>query len=665
MVKIKTLKDSEGNSFYPQTHIKGIVDDNGNNLEAIFSEQEKQLDSKIAEHSTVHVEIGGMTDSTGLPAERDDRIRCRRIMRKDILIRMLERPVGLYLWIQRLDINGNLIGTNSTLWGGNSVLDIYSIDEETRYFNFVFKREDGGTITDVDVEVAKKYISDILNGYSFIRKYNIIHNLGAQNIRVERNKVFIEPAGFGVRFDVNNVYYIADASKTRTEPYEFELPTDVNSYLVVDTTKLINKGARTELSDVVSIKREPRITDIVIAYSYTRYNEAKITLLGDFADLYNDVDENRKVNERMFTPEFYAYGWGRKNNSSGIGENWYRRFRISHVSDVHICWEQLQEAFSVSNDKVNVFINTGDVANGVRAEEADRRKEELSISMNNVNRYCTIPFMQVPGNHDVPGLTKQDFFNLVCATVAQFSSNVVWGDIANYKAYGYVDFTSTDYEGNFRIIMLDPFDYADGQFGTVYPHMSAVFSQSQIDWLVETLLDAATKGLNVMTVMHYSFGDAEFSNEDVANPDAQYWQDPFMIPDIIDAIQNKSALNKTYADSKEYNNITINEDFSSAADLNFVAHLFGHIHSKNHYQCQKADGSKKYDILMLGETAVGVNGIALNKVYKESGTINDIAFSALEVDTVEKAVYRVSYGAYLNYDKSNSERTTKIPYRFS
>lgn len=53
MVKIKTLKDSGGNLFYPQTHTKGIVDDNGNNLEAIFSEQEKQLDSKIAEHSTV------------------------------------------------------------------------------------------------------------------------------------------------------------------------------------------------------------------------------------------------------------------------------------------------------------------------------------------------------------------------------------------------------------------------------------------------------------------------------------------------------------------------------------------------------------------------------------------------------------------------------------
>lgn len=70
MAKIKTLKDSEGNSFYPQTHIKGIVDDNGNNLEAIFSEQEKQLDSKIAEHSTVRFDRiveEGITINTGTP----------------------------------------------------------------------------------------------------------------------------------------------------------------------------------------------------------------------------------------------------------------------------------------------------------------------------------------------------------------------------------------------------------------------------------------------------------------------------------------------------------------------------------------------------------------------------------------------------------------------
>jgi len=67
---------------------------------------------------------------------------------------------------------------------------------------------------------------------------------------------------------------------------------------------------------------------------------------------------------------------------------------------------------------------------------------------------------------------------------------------------------------------------------------------------------------------------------------------------------------------------------------------------------------------MLGESALGIPGTALNKKHMERGTITGIAFSALEIDVVEKAVYRVAYGAYRNHDKTDSPRTLKIPYRF-
>ena len=214
--------------------------------------------------------------------------------------------------------------------------------------------------------------------------------------------------------------------------------------------------------------------------------------------------------------------------------------------------------------------------------------------------------------------------------------------------------------------MLDPFDYADGLFENTYPHQCAVFSQKQIDWFIATLKGAASQGLKVITMMHYSFGDNSVFNETIAKSDANYYQDPFMIPDIIDAIQNKSVISKTYADKAGVNNIIINEDFTSVSDLEFVVHLFGHIHSKNEYRCQKTDGSKKYDILMLGEAALGTYGNALNKAYRYSGTINEIAFSTISIDPIEKAVYRVAYGSFLNYDKSNdvTDRVLKMSYRF-
>ena len=136
-----------------------------------------------------------------------------------------------------------------------------------------------------------------------------------------------------------------------------------------------------------------------------------------------------------------------------------------------------------------------------------------------------------------------------------------------------------------------------------------------------------------------------------------------MIPDIIDALQNAQRLSRVYPDQAGIHDVTVDVDFSAVPELKFVAHLFGHIHSRNDYQCQKADGTK-YDILMLGETAIGVPGTALNKIDIVPGTINDISFSALEIDVVEQTVYRISYGAYLNHDGSNNSRTVRIPYRF-
>lgn len=152
-------------------------------------------------------------------------------------------------------------------------------------------------------------------------------------------------------------------------------------------------------------------------------------------------------------------------------------------------------------------------------------------------------------------------------------------------------------------------------------------------------------------------------NERTANPDALFYQDPFMIPDIIDAVQHRKRLCREYKDLSGVQNIAIDRDFSGAGELDFVAHLFGHIHSKNDFRCRKSDGTE-YDILMLGESAIGWPGTALNRIYIEEGTINDISFSALHVDVQEKAIYRVSYGAFRHYDNPSQARSQKIVYRF-
>lgn len=372
----------------------------------------------------------------------------------------------------------------------------------------------------------------------------------------------------------------------------------------------------------------------------------------------------RSINDDiLFAPEFHAYAHGRINNEQGEGQKWYNRFKVMHISDIHSSYSQLREALEVSEGKVSAVLNTGDDAHGCDVEDAAEVMAILDRTGAAVEKNNDLPFLQVPGNHDVTGLTKEDYFKRICTVVEKFCPDVVWGDAENHRAYGYVDFKEGPHMGDFRIIMLDPFDYDDGRYENPYHFVSAIFSQKQVDWFIETLTDAAANDLHVLTMMHYSFGDAEIFNEETANPDAHFFQDPFMIPDIIDAVQNKTRLNRAYPDESGLTDVVIDRDFSNVADLDFVAHLFGHIHSKNAYRCQKTDG-KKYDILMLGESAIGTPGTALNKIFIEKGTVNDISFSALEIDVVEKAVYRVSYGAYLEYDRSGSSRTERIPYRF-
>ena len=376
--------------------------------------------------------------------------------------------------------------------------------------------------------------------------------------------------------------------------------------------------------------------------------------------------DNKIFNTKLFEPEFYAHLHGRLNSPSGVGQSWYKRFCIVHISDVHQYNNLMEEAISLSQKKADVIINTGDNGNGSLQTTQQQSMDWLNTTVTLVNNTNTsnVRYLENKGNHDVCNINRIDFRNTVGRLMGTLSSNFVWGNIDGGS--GYVDIDGTLDMGTIRIILLDPFDYPDGDFPSVRQFMSATFSQEQIDWLINILVDAANNGYHVITAMHYSFGDNSLQfNEDKAKPDATFYQDPFMIPDIIDAIQNKTTLNKTYIDSKNIQNITINEDFTNVGNLDYVCHLFGHIHSKNEYWCQKSDGSKMYDILMLGEAALGTYGNALNKVYRNTGTINEIEFSALEIDTIEKTIYRVSYGAYLKYDGSNNvtNRTTIFNYR--
>ena len=383
---------------------------------------------------------------------------------------------------------------------------------------------------------------------------------------------------------------------------------------------------------------------------------------------------NAEVRKWQFLPDYLSYKFG-KNKTAGA---WFERFKILHFSDTHGSDTSGNngntiEALELANGLVDVVVDTGDNSNGVATSQPSSvlyflNKYNTAVSTLDPNK--NIKKLICNGNHDVPNITKKQFFDPMCSLMP---NDFVFGDAENYRTYGYEDITGSTTVGTIRIITLDPYDYNDGQFMNPYGTrgtggwMNAVFSQKQINWLITTLRDAVSRGYKVITAMHYSFGDNTVWEEDgtSAKPDANYHQDPFMIPDIIDAMQKKTTLVANYPDDEGLNNITINEDFSNIGNLHYICHLFGHIHSKNDYRCQKTDGSKKYDILMLGEHNMGSSGYAINKVKLQPDTLNSIKLSVLEIDTYEQCVYRVSYGGYIAYNQSETARTKKIPYRFT
>lgn len=617
----------------------------------------------------VSVEIGTYSDADGItPSERATRARTSVILRKDLVGQFIAPPKGYFFYTFLLDKDRKVLGTRSWVDGnGIPSLNIDTLPDNVVYLTMAIKNSyDGNSdITEEDLSILQNWARTTLSPISKTAEwdYAIRANAGIDNaITIKDGIVSIQAGGFGITWK-GNLYYVANTNTSVTTPYTFNLGQYSNHYLVLNTKRLLNKDARNELSELISMRTSLREGDIPIAYHYLSKH---IVLMGQFKDLYEPKNDailsNSTINtDILFAPDYYSFCRGKKMNAAGEGTEWFKRFTLAHFSDVHNYYDLFAEGLNVVQSKATAIVNCGDDSRGNSASDANTVKADLEAIAGVVSRNNKLPYIPNVGNHDFTGLTKKEYFERICGGL----TDVVWGDATNYRVYGYIDFTGSGYEGNYRIITLDPMDYADGLYPTPYYNMSVVFSQKQIDWLINTLLDAATKGLNVITTMHYSFGDNSLPfGDEQAKPDAYFCQDAFMIPDIVKAIQTKTALNKSYNDREGLHNITINKDFSTAADLKYVCHLFGHIHSKNAYRCQKTNG-EKYDMLMLGELSLAQNGAALAKTYREQNTVNNMSFSVLAIDTEEQSVYRISYGAFKAYNDVSSARVEKFKYRYN
>lgn len=274
--------------------------------------------------------------------------------------------------------------------------------------------------------------------------------------------------------------------------------------------------------------------------------------------------------------------------------------RIMHISDVHGDMHRLSAILNIAQSCAVLVINTGDDTNGVPGQTS--LADDFARYRKAVDR-CAIPVLGTQGNHDA-FCTRREYRE----QMFDLMPNVVPGD--NAGAYGYYDVDGI------RIILLDPRDAPEP-----LDWWSASFSQKQIDWLKATLQDACNNDLGVITAMHYGFGDNRKFDHENLRPDINFCENPFIIPAIIDSMQVNCGLD-------------------------YIAHLCGHLHSKEAYRCAKSDGSRNYNMLMLCEASLSRAGMALDQTERRG---NDyIAASLLIINRPRRQIHRVSYGAYLS-----------------
>ena len=260
------------------------------------------------------------------------------------------------------------------------------------------------------------------------------------------------------------------------------------------------------------------------------------------------------------------------------------RMSFLHISDTHSVDVTLQPALEIlNNDPTYSFmILTGDFL------PTEAMIQEVLASEK--------PVFVIPGNHDAwnegdvtYSYGQQGFREQVLNRLYPNGEVNFGDDVANFF---YADVTQNGC--TIRVIGLDLYDFAN--MGRPVAMNSVVFSQKQIDWLIEVLENSGDKdGVIIMT--HNGFGnsqqntrDPDYVNEFVSINAYAWWDtynyfgdgDAILVPSIVEAYMTGNDLTDVefksgHRENKESLMINVTTHFNEPHN-NFIAHYGGHVH---------------------------------------------------------------------------------------
>lgn len=356
--------------------------------------------------------------------------------------------------------------------------------------------------------------------------------------------------------------------------------------------------------------------------------------------------------------------------SAFTSKNGDERFKIVHISDIHlprksvqednICLKNLEEAIRFANMgecKINAIAATGDF---VETTEKTNRETILnnlalfrSVFFDSSN---AIPSFLCTGNHDTNMLLPDSTYYLSKEDVHQCLFPNPYGGCRQpgRENYYYADVKAPD--GNIvRFIALDNTDQEGFDYNTL--NVDCI-TQEQADWLIHTALqEGMTDKHSVVILTHHPL--QEYSrNQETYMCSGIHLYKADLLPSIIDAYQQRKAISKTYKSNRRpARTININGDFTRAKG-EFVCYLGGHAHTFGHFDVGMEGGPKQ--VMLLANTlSPGLQNNNYGYIDRSVDRNKYNSFSVYCIDTAEKKIYITYFGAA----KSASEHIETVSYK--
>lgn len=321
---------------------------------------------------------------------------------------------------------------------------------------------------------------------------------------------------------------------------------------------------------------------------------------------------------------------------------------IGHITDLHGDVKRFENAMALFSHIRPAFVmHTGDLVTWNMEDDTDFFYDGI--------RNFDVPVYNCIGNHDT-------FNNAGFIPRAQLDEKMIQPlkgiCDTHQRGYYYVDFE----EAKLRLIVLNPYD--DDASENYY------YSQTQCDWLCETLKQASEKNLGVILAGHEfdenpvnlganSYG---FCQRYAPAPWGGGRPRPTVILDIVDAFRNGRSLEKTY---KFWNTglpkVTVSYQFQQKGE--FICYLCGHCHADYtgympSYQDQLCFLMTLSGCFPEGYKNIGEESSDLPRI---PGTVSEDAVNFYVIDRKNKTVTVVRFGASVN-DLLEERLVARFPY---